>query len=312
MDVETGNRLAEYRKKFGLSQEELADRLGVSRQAVSKWERCESSPDTDNLIALSKLYGITLDELLNSDPKEGLREKPGKEEVGPSMEQQTKEEEETKGKKKPSININGTINLGYGGDQVHIAPDGIHIKDGEDEIHIAKDGIHISDEGDDVHIHGNGTIHFEEKDIHGRLFDYDGKYNYYKPSTLKAIRAIRAITISLLGIGALVSYMVVGSLFPECWSYLWTLIFIPFVVDSVFSCILKRRVEPFNIVFLVVGIYLFLGLYLGLWHPTWVIFFAIPLFYAIASTIDTSICGKKWHFHQVIDSDDYIGKEDQD
>ena len=65
MNIETANRLYELRKKNGLSQEELADKLGISRQAVSKWERAEASPDTDNLILLAKLYGITLDELLN-------------------------------------------------------------------------------------------------------------------------------------------------------------------------------------------------------------------------------------------------------
>lgn len=55
------------KKKHNLSQEELASMLGVSRQAVSKWERSESSPDTDNLIELAKIYNITLDELLNGD-----------------------------------------------------------------------------------------------------------------------------------------------------------------------------------------------------------------------------------------------------
>ena len=64
MTIELGNRLAELRKKHGLSQEELADQLGVSRQAVSKWERGEASPDTDNLIELARIYGISLDELL--------------------------------------------------------------------------------------------------------------------------------------------------------------------------------------------------------------------------------------------------------
>ena len=64
MNIETANKLVELRKKHGLSQEELADKLGVSRQAVSKWERSEASPDTDNLIELAKLYDISLDELL--------------------------------------------------------------------------------------------------------------------------------------------------------------------------------------------------------------------------------------------------------
>ncbi|MEG0468184.1 MAG: helix-turn-helix transcriptional regulator, partial [Mucinivorans sp.] len=45
----------------------MAARLSVSRQAVSKWERSESSPDTDNLIALAKIYGVSLDDLLYVD-----------------------------------------------------------------------------------------------------------------------------------------------------------------------------------------------------------------------------------------------------
>ncbi|MEG0417441.1 helix-turn-helix domain-containing protein [Gordonibacter sp.] len=67
MNVEIARRLAEMRRDKGYSQEELAESLGLSRQAVSKWERAESSPDTGNLIALAKLYGITLDELLRVD-----------------------------------------------------------------------------------------------------------------------------------------------------------------------------------------------------------------------------------------------------
>ena len=64
MTIEIANRLVELRKQNGLSQEELADKLGISRQAVSKWERSEASPDTDNLICLAELYGMSLDELL--------------------------------------------------------------------------------------------------------------------------------------------------------------------------------------------------------------------------------------------------------
>lgn len=67
MNIEIANRLATLRKESGMSQEELAQKLGISRQAVSKWERAESSPDTDNLIALSKLYSVSLDNLLEAD-----------------------------------------------------------------------------------------------------------------------------------------------------------------------------------------------------------------------------------------------------
>lgn len=74
MTVETANRLYELRKKHNLSQEELAERLGVSRQAVSKWERSEASPDTDNLIALAKIYGLSLDELIYGEKVEAIEQ----------------------------------------------------------------------------------------------------------------------------------------------------------------------------------------------------------------------------------------------
>lgn len=64
MNIDIAYRLSKLRRDRGYSQEKLAEELGVSRQAVSKWERAESSPDTDNLIALADLYGMSLDELL--------------------------------------------------------------------------------------------------------------------------------------------------------------------------------------------------------------------------------------------------------
>lgn len=56
--------LVRLRKEHGLSQNDLAEKLNVSRQAVSRWEQGAAMPSTDNLIYLSKLYGITLDELI--------------------------------------------------------------------------------------------------------------------------------------------------------------------------------------------------------------------------------------------------------
>ena len=76
MNIKIANRLLEFRKRSGLSQEELAEKLNITRQSVSKWERAESAPDTDNLIELAKIYGVTLDDLLNVDkPMEQTEEK---------------------------------------------------------------------------------------------------------------------------------------------------------------------------------------------------------------------------------------------
>lgn len=66
MDNNLGLKLQEIRKQNKLSQEALAEKLGVSRQAISKWERGESAPDTENLIALSRIYGVSIDELLGN------------------------------------------------------------------------------------------------------------------------------------------------------------------------------------------------------------------------------------------------------
>ncbi len=53
------------RRQLGLSQEELAERIGVTRQAVSKWEQGISTPELDSLVALAKIFGVTTDYLLS-------------------------------------------------------------------------------------------------------------------------------------------------------------------------------------------------------------------------------------------------------
>ncbi len=119
MTIEIADRLIKLRKQKGLSQEELADKLGLSRQAVSKWERAEASPDTDNLICLAKLYGISLDELLKTD-----------DDVETIVEEQVKKE----------------------GKRVEVTKDeGVFIRDDDGKtIHVAKDGVEFIDPDENV------------------------------------------------------------------------------------------------------------------------------------------------------------------
>lgn len=71
MDMTIGKRIALLRKEKGLTQEELATHMGISPQAVSKWENDQTCPDISALPKLAKLLGVTVDELL-----EGKQELP--------------------------------------------------------------------------------------------------------------------------------------------------------------------------------------------------------------------------------------------
>lgn len=62
-----GNHLMMARKRKGLSQESVAEKLGVSRQTISKWETCETLPDICQAKTLATIYGISLDELITFD-----------------------------------------------------------------------------------------------------------------------------------------------------------------------------------------------------------------------------------------------------
>lgn len=72
--MELKEKLAMFRTRQGLSQNELASKINVSRQAIYKWERGTAVPSTENLVALSRLYGVPLDELVNG--KSQHEEKP--------------------------------------------------------------------------------------------------------------------------------------------------------------------------------------------------------------------------------------------
>lgn len=127
MNIEIAERLLKYRKQHGLSQEELAEKIGVSRQAVSKWERAEASPDTDNLIELAKIYGVTLDELLNgkNPDKDDTGDFPGKDEVSFK---------------------NGIHVRSVDGDKVDINFKGVHVHDKDgNKVDVGWDGIHVNE-----------------------------------------------------------------------------------------------------------------------------------------------------------------------
>lgn len=112
-----GQRLARLRKEKGLTQEEIAEKIGISPQAVSKWENDVSSPDISIIISLSEILDVSTDELLGR-----------KETINPEV-----VEENEKPRHKD-----------------------IHVSDGKDEIHITSEGIKINSADGEVNLNING------------------------------------------------------------------------------------------------------------------------------------------------------------
>ena len=77
MEETLGKRIVFHRKRLGLTQDALAERMGVTAQAVSKWENGVADPSTANLLALAKLYGVSAETLLRQvAPQEEAEETP--------------------------------------------------------------------------------------------------------------------------------------------------------------------------------------------------------------------------------------------
>ena len=74
-NMELGKQIYELRRKANLSQEQLAEKVGVSRQTISKWELGETAPDIKQAQVLSQVFGVSLDELTGNDTKEVIYEK---------------------------------------------------------------------------------------------------------------------------------------------------------------------------------------------------------------------------------------------
>ena len=252
MNLKIANRLLAYRRAHGYSQEDLAEKIGVSRQAVSKWERAEAAPDTDNLIALAALYGVLIDELINGEGEPQVKS----EQAEDKSTAETAEENTT-----DSAHNHDDVGINFedGGDQVHIGLDGIHIveKNG-DEVHIDAHGVHVSDadDGDNINIQGHIELEFGSK-----LFP------------------ITAILCTI-------AYLIVGFCLPRGWECGWVLYMLVPVVPTLVTAIVKRKPTEFLYPVFVTGLYLTAGMLFGRWHPEWIMFLTIPVYYIIADYVE--------------------------
>lgn len=100
MSIKQGDYLKELRIKNHLSQEKLGERLGLSRQSVSKWEQGYATPDTENLLKLSELYGVSVDTILKCGETEETDSREFSENNEEKAESDVSEEKENKAETK--------------------------------------------------------------------------------------------------------------------------------------------------------------------------------------------------------------------
>lgn len=207
-----GEKIKELRIKNKLSQEELANKLGVTRQAVSKWEQNLALPDINNMILISKIFNVKVDELINYNS---------------NLSNQNI---------KVDINNNDTSD------------------DKESKLDL-------------------NSIKKEKEDIKNTPI-----YN---------------ILYSLTILICLVTFILVGMYATNGWNYSWIIwLFLPTFI-SLFESIKRRKASLFLFPVLITAIYLFIGMYFSAWHPYWLLFLSIPIYYLIAEVIDKNTIFKK-------------------
>lgn len=272
MNIETANRLLNYRKKFNLSQEELAAKIGVSRQAISKWERAEASPDTDNLILLAEIYGVSLDELLKGENSENTNDDTASSENKNTYDFSDNADSETNKKYKKADHVsfkNGIHVDSKDGDHVHISfTEGIKVKDKNGtNVSIDSRGINVEENGEQkVFTDENGNVIYDKSIEHHHKRSMWNKFPFF--------------------VIAIIAFL--------CWGFSgvcfgWALSWICFLsiplyytlVDAIF----KRNPNHFAYPVLTVIIYILFGYFnvCGGWAYGWIAFLTIPVYYWICS-----------------------------
>lgn len=265
MNIETANRLYQYRKKMGISQEELAARIGVSRQAVSKWERAEASPDTDNLIELSKVYGVTLDEMLQGGEDDAQTENVTEDNTNNTDDNSEAAENTAEGS---DTSAQTGFNVNNNGEKVHVGFDGIHVHDRHGaKVDIDRHGIFVEENGEQkVYTDENGVVHKSDDVITEE--NKRVKNNIWRKLPYPIITVAAYI---LFGV-----FNVMGG-----WAWGWIVFLTIPLYYTLVEAILRRKPYIFCYPVLCLMVFLILGATMGIWHPAWVVFLTAPIFYWI-------------------------------
>ncbi len=273
MNIETANRLLKYRKLHNLSQEELAEKIGVSRQAVSKWERSEASPDTDNLMLLAELYGVTLDELLRGEGEPTKKEEPS-DEPETNSEPETKAETETKAEPDPDTH--------YEKQRVSFRH-GIHVdSENGDNVDISfRRGIHVeSKDGSSVHIDKHGVNVFDGDKVRAYT-DEDGNVMVDEELTKhkKAKKRANLFPMWAIALAGFFAWGFSGVCFG--WALSWICFLAIPLYHSLVDAIYERNPSHFAYPVLCVAFQILTGFLLDGWSWGWIAYLTIPAYYLI-------------------------------
>jgi transcriptional regulator with XRE-family HTH domain len=244
MNIEIANRLVQLRKKNNLSQEELALKIGISRQAVSKWERAEASPDTDNLISLSKIYNVSLDDLLKSEDE---------------VYEYVIEDNVSNGSK--------PVEYQYESKEMPI------------EV--------VSED------RSNGYRVVEEEPKYCQRTrgadGADGESAFYR-SRLPFSR--KQLLVFPYPVFVTLVFLVLGSVF-DIWHPAWLLYLTIPLYYPVVSCVSedgtlsinRKTLLLFPYPVFVTIVYLLIGFAFGLWHPGWILYLTVPMYYTMVKSV---------------------------
>ena len=300
MDLAMAQRLVDRRKAAGLSQETLAAQLGVSRQAVSKWERSESSPDTDNLIALAALYDVSLDELLYgqaANDADDLEDGSADTETADVADEAEASTEHADCSDKPLVDISLARGIHVidpnTGEEVHVGWSGIHVanKRKGEEVHVGPGGVHIDtleDDGHSVRTNDDGTVTIDGETFSSWKEAYDKLDHHGKHFHTKVGRTWNKFPFPAL---VALAYLVLGIVYGTWATGLFLVFLIP-VYYALGDFIDRRRLSK-----LIDGVYpasaiawfLYMWLCLGQPHPAWIILITIPIVKTLMRW-----CRKQW------------------
>lgn len=269
MDNETfGQRLSRIRKEKGLTQEDIAKRIVISPQAVSKWENDVSSPDILVLSSLADILGVSVDELLGHE-KKSKAEEVESEVVDDEDKYQSKAENNPESKF--TMDDNGIHIQDKDGSYVHINKSGIHVKDAEETVDVSKEGVYVNGEK---------------------------KTNF----VIKKENTTRWVTSGTFFGLAIIGYILMGLLWTDGnlgWTCGWTLFLFAIAFESLVEAIIRKRFCAFVWPVFVTAAYCLLG-FLGAHYGFpgfgfyWFLFLTIPAYYLIFGPIDKAL-----HAHNI-------------